>query len=154
MSRPMRADARRNYARLIDAARQAYAEYGVEARLDDIAKRAGVGPGTLYRHFPTREALLIAVYRDDVEALAGLADTLAADPETLAYFKDVLRGALGRLLVRAQEDGVVRTDVDAADVLRLAHAVGIACEQAPEDADRLLSLVIDGLRPVAPGRRA
>nr|WP_232327837.1 helix-turn-helix domain-containing protein [Kibdelosporangium sp. MJ126-NF4]CEL13918.1 Transcriptional regulator, TetR family [Kibdelosporangium sp. MJ126-NF4]CTQ88285.1 Transcriptional regulator, TetR family [Kibdelosporangium sp. MJ126-NF4] len=53
-ARPMRADTRRNYERLLDAARAAFAEHGTDAPLDDIAKRAGVGSGTLYRHFPTR----------------------------------------------------------------------------------------------------
>ncbi len=62
--RPMRADARRNYDKLIAAAREAFAQHGSEASLDDIAKRAGVGPGTLYRHFPTRDALIDAVMRE------------------------------------------------------------------------------------------
>lgn len=55
--RPMRADARRNRERLLTAAASAFAEHGESASLDDIAKRAGVGSGTLYRHFPTRRAL-------------------------------------------------------------------------------------------------
>src|SRR5206468_1717714 len=76
-ARPMRADARRNYTRLLTAAREAYTEHGPDTRLDDVARRAGVGPGTLYRHFPTREALLAAVYRDDVEALGVEANRLA-----------------------------------------------------------------------------
>lgn len=71
--RAMRADARRNAERLIAAARDAFAERGAEAPLDDIARRAGVGPGTLYRHFPTREALIEAVYRDDIAELTDLA---------------------------------------------------------------------------------
>jgi AcrR family transcriptional regulator len=76
--RPQRADARRNQAKLIAAAREAFNEHGADASLDDIAHRAGVGPGTLYRHFPTRQVLLAAVYRDDVESLAQRADELAA----------------------------------------------------------------------------
>src|SRR5262245_1624337 len=75
--RAQRADARRNRERLITAAREAFTEHGVEASLDDSARRTGVGPGTLYRHFPTREALLAAVYRDDVEALAARAEQMA-----------------------------------------------------------------------------
>lgn len=62
--KPMRADAKRNYEKLISAAREAFAERGSEASLDDIAKRAGVGPGTLYRHFPTRDALIDVVMRE------------------------------------------------------------------------------------------
>jgi AcrR family transcriptional regulator len=71
--RLMRADARRNYARLVDAAREAFTEHGAQAPLDEIARRAGVGPGTLYRHFPTREALIEAVFRGDVEELCAQA---------------------------------------------------------------------------------
>jgi AcrR family transcriptional regulator len=75
--RPMRADARRNYERLLSAALAAFAEHGADdASLEEIARRAGVGIGTLYRHFPTRQALLEAVYRDQVEALRARADEL------------------------------------------------------------------------------
>jgi AcrR family transcriptional regulator len=77
---PLRADARRNRDRLIAAARAAFAERGAEASLDDIARRAGVGPGTLYRHFPTRLALMEAVYRDGVEALCAEAQDLLTSP--------------------------------------------------------------------------
>jgi AcrR family transcriptional regulator len=74
----MRADARRNHERLLRVAAEAFAEHGEGASLDDIAKRAGVGSGTLYRHFPTRHALLEAAYLDRIEALAARADALAA----------------------------------------------------------------------------
>jgi AcrR family transcriptional regulator len=73
----MRADARRNHGRLVIAAREAFTEHGAEAPLDEVARRAGVGAGTLYRHFPTREALLAAVYQDDIEALSAQADALS-----------------------------------------------------------------------------
>ncbi|NUS44221.1 MAG: TetR/AcrR family transcriptional regulator [Mycobacteriaceae bacterium] len=66
---PKRADARRNYERIVEVAHEVFSERGPEAPLDDIARRAGVGPGTLYRHFPNREALMEAVYRDLVEEL-------------------------------------------------------------------------------------
>lgn len=78
--RPMRADARRNYERLLDTASAAFAQHGADASLDDIARRAEVGSGTLYRHFPTRQALLEAVYRGQIEALAAQAHQL---PETM-----------------------------------------------------------------------
>jgi len=69
--RPMRADARRNYERLIQEAAAAFAERGADdVSLEEIARRSCVGIGTLYRHFPTRQALLEAVYRDQVESLA------------------------------------------------------------------------------------
>ena len=77
----MRADARRNYDRLLAAALAAFGEQGADtASLEEIARRAGVGIGTLYRHFPTRQALLEAVYRDQVDALAvRAADLMRAD---------------------------------------------------------------------------
>lgn len=79
-TRPMRADARRNYERLITTARTAFMEHGTGASLDDIAKRAGVGSGTLYRHFPTRDALLHAVLRDRIDGLLAHAGELLAEP--------------------------------------------------------------------------
>jgi AcrR family transcriptional regulator len=72
-----RADARRNYERLLAAAAAAFAEHGADdVSLEEIARRAGVGIGTLYRHFPTRQALLEAVYKDQVDALDALAAKL------------------------------------------------------------------------------
>jgi len=69
--RKPRADARRNRARLLEVAKAAFGKYGANASLDDVAKQAGVGAGTLYRHFPTRDALIEAVYRHEVEKLAA-----------------------------------------------------------------------------------
>ncbi|HEX6714094.1 MAG TPA: helix-turn-helix domain-containing protein [Thermoleophilaceae bacterium] len=73
-TRPKRADARRNYDQLIAAAREAFKEKDRSASLEDIARRAGVGIGTLYRHFPTRSDLIEAVYVEEVEALARSAE--------------------------------------------------------------------------------
>jgi AcrR family transcriptional regulator len=75
--RPLRADAKRNRAQLMSAARAAFSEKGTAASLEDIARRAQVGVGTLYRHFPTRQALLEAVYVDEVEALCRSAEDFA-----------------------------------------------------------------------------
>jgi AcrR family transcriptional regulator len=69
--RKPRADAQLNRERLLEVAKEAFTRSGANASLDDIAKEAGVGPGTLYRHFPTRGALLEAVYRTEVERLAA-----------------------------------------------------------------------------------
>ncbi len=77
---PRRADARRNYEQLIEAGRTVFAEAGSGASLEEIARRAGVGIGTLYRHFPTRQALLEAVYVEEVEALSRSANELAELP--------------------------------------------------------------------------
>jgi AcrR family transcriptional regulator len=80
LQRPMRADARRNYDKLVAAARAVFTEDSTSAPLEDVAERAGVGIGTLYRHFPTRQALLEAVYVDEVEAIARAADELSELP--------------------------------------------------------------------------
>jgi AcrR family transcriptional regulator len=78
--RKPRADAQRNRERIIEVSKNAFARSGANASLDEIAKEAGVGPGTLYRHFPTRDELLEAVYRTEVEKLAAaerkFADTM------------------------------------------------------------------------------
>ena len=66
-----RADAQRNRERLLEVAKEAFTEHGAGVSLDEVAKQAGVGAGTLYRHFPTREALLEEVYRTEVEKLAA-----------------------------------------------------------------------------------
>lgn len=76
--RPKRADARRNEEKLIQAAREAFAEHGAETSLEEIARRAEVGIGTLYRHFPSRPALLEAVYTDEVEAICRSAEDFAS----------------------------------------------------------------------------
>ena len=78
--RPQRADARRNYEKLLTVAREVFAEQGAAATLDEIARRAQVGPATLYRHFPTRQHLLEAVYLEEVEALARQAADLVGLP--------------------------------------------------------------------------
>lgn len=69
--RKPRADAQRNHERILDVAKEAFTRFGADASLDDIAKRAGVGAGTLYRHFPTRDALMEGVYRGEAEKLAA-----------------------------------------------------------------------------------
>jgi AcrR family transcriptional regulator len=78
VSRPLRADARQNYERLIEVAATSISELGPNVSLEEVARRAGVGIGTLYRHFPNRQALLEAVYRDQVTAHCGRARELLA----------------------------------------------------------------------------
>jgi AcrR family transcriptional regulator len=75
--RKTRADAQRNRDRLLEVAKEAFTRSGANTSLDDIAQQAGVGPGTLYRHFPTREELLQAVYRSELEKLAAAEPRLA-----------------------------------------------------------------------------
>src|SRR5216683_6149010 len=184
-ARKPRADSARNRQLLIDAAKAGFAEVGLTVSLEEIARRAGVGIGTLYRHFPTRQALLEAVYRDQVDLLSrraekllgaespgdALADwlralvkfsstkrslttallaTLGKDSDLLFSCGQRIRGAAESLLARGQQAGVVRPDADAGDLIRLVHAVNIATERRPTDpgqADRMLALILDGLRP-------
>jgi AcrR family transcriptional regulator len=181
----LRADARQNHARLINAATMVFAEKGAAAPLEDIARRAGVGIGTLYRHFPTRLDLQAAVFRSQVGTVCGEGDALleTASPEqaftawvrSLSAYLVTKRGlsralieAVGveselisscwttmretteRLLANGQRDGVIRPDVDAVDVMRLVHGVTLSTEKAPERADMLLSVMLDGLRAKQP----
>ena len=78
LQRPQRADARRNFDALLESGRAAFAENGSEASLEDVARRAGVGIGTLYRNFPTREAFLEALYVEEIAALVRVSDESAA----------------------------------------------------------------------------
>src|SRR5437870_13507196 len=81
VTRPKRADARRNYEKVLAAAREAFAEGGESTALEEIARRAGVGIGTLYRHFPNRQALLEALYVNEVEEVCRSAAELdGGDP--------------------------------------------------------------------------
>jgi AcrR family transcriptional regulator len=75
--RKPRADAQRNRERILGVAKREFTRLGANASLEELAKKAGVGPGTLYRHFPTREDLLVAVYRSEMEKLAAAARNLA-----------------------------------------------------------------------------
>jgi AcrR family transcriptional regulator len=94
-ARSMRADARRNHDRILAAAAEAVAEHGAEASLEEIARRAGVGSATLHRHFPSRQRLLEAVFRDKVEVLCATAGGLAADPDPGHALATWLRAVAG-----------------------------------------------------------
>ncbi|MFI9236272.1 TetR/AcrR family transcriptional regulator [Streptomyces cinnamoneus] len=109
----MRADARRNYERLLVEARTAFTEHGTDASLEDIAKRAGVGIGTLYRHFPNRTALMSAVFQGEVDGLLARSRELLASPEPcralVAWLRAIVAHAstyrgLSRALMAAQTD--------------------------------------------------
>jgi AcrR family transcriptional regulator len=115
-SRKLRADGQRNRARLTEVAKLAFADLGADVSLDEIARRAGVGIGTLYRHFPTRDAIIEAVYRREVEQLAGAAARLLGSlppgealHEWMRLFVDyiatkkVMASALGAIMVSAPD---------------------------------------------------
>jgi len=173
--RPLRADARRNRARVVDAARAAFAEEGFEVPLDVIARRAGVGAGTIYRHFPSKEALFAAVQQEQVQELITRAQALLAsdDPAAaFAQFMELLAGqaevkrdlpeaiavptglgqqmqsVLGTLLERAQAVGAVRPDLTAGDLIALLKALYQLARTADRPRiDRLRAVVLAGLRP-------
>jgi AcrR family transcriptional regulator len=180
--RSMRADARRNYQRILEAARKVFADQGGGASLETIAKQAGVGVGTLYRHFPKRIDVVEAVYREDVDMLEGLADRRIADSDAWAALEGWLRAyvdygrtkrtflnelheafeknpdlkpasrqrifdACARVLTRAQQAGVARTDIDGDDLMQLVSPMCISSTLAPDQGDRLLAMILDGLRP-------
>ena len=93
-AKPLRADARRNRALVLQAARSAFASEGLAVPLDEIARRAGVGPGTVYRHFPTKDALFAAVIVDVLEALCEQADELVQSPDPGAAFFAFVTGLI------------------------------------------------------------
>jgi AcrR family transcriptional regulator len=161
----LRADAQRNLDRLLEAAGECFAEQGVDASIDEIARRAGVGHGTVFRRFPTKEALLAAILAGHMLELTGAAEASYAETDAGEAFErfvrkvaeaygrnrvfidavkrceampelDGLVDAVGRLLRRAQDAGAVRTDVTAEDVLALIPTASTYPE-----------IVLDGLRP-------
>ena len=179
--RPMRADARRNYQRLLEAGRQVLTERGSEASMEEIARRADVGVGTLYRHFPRRIDLVEAVYREDVDGLVELARTLneredpwqslvdwligfvkygqskrvfltelheafEKNPDLVLSLREKIAGAASTVLVRAQQAGVARTDIDHADLMQLVGGMCMARNATFAQNERLLQLVLDGVR--------
>jgi AcrR family transcriptional regulator len=180
LARPKRADARRNYEKVLAAAREAFAEGGESTALEEIARRAGVGIGTLYRHFPSRQALLEALYADEVEEVCRSAGELdGADPwealnawferfigyiatkqalaaELLNYVdrdaelfqasRAALFSAGEPLLVRAQEAGAVRPDVDIGEVIQMVIGIAKIPAGDPEQTKRILRIALDGLR--------
>ncbi|MFD5035371.1 TetR/AcrR family transcriptional regulator [Streptomyces sp. NPDC058405] len=111
--RPMRADARRNYERLLTEARISFAEHGTDASLEDVARRAGVGIGTLYRHFPNRHALMNAVFQEALTSLLERSRELAGADRPCGALVEWLRAiithageyrGLSRALMSASHD--------------------------------------------------
>ncbi len=180
--RPMRADAMRNYERLVTAARVVFSQQGGGASMEAIAKEAGVGVGTLYRHFPKRIDVVEAVYREDVDELVSVAESAVAElepwPALAAWLEAFVRYAIGKrrfltelheafeknpdlriasreriegaidiVLARAQDAGVVRTDLDGPDLMQLLGSMCMSATLTPEQSERLLVMIEDGLRP-------
>jgi len=185
-SRPMRADARRNDERLVEAARKVFADQGGGASMEAIAKQAGVGAGTLYRHFPKRIDVVEAVYRQDVDLLVGsvergltelgpwagleawlrayvdygrskrtflneLHEAFEKNPDLKPASRDRIWAACSRVLTRAQEAGEARSDIDGQDLMQLVSPMCMNSTLSFEQGERLLTMVLDGLRPPSTG---
>ncbi|MGI5460843.1 TetR/AcrR family transcriptional regulator [Streptomyces sp. CA-249302] len=180
---PLRADARRNRDRILEAAVRAFSEKGADVPIDTIAKAAGVGSATLYRHFPTREALVEAAYRNELArvcdsaaellsdfppdralrlwmdrfidylaAKQGMAEALraaiASGADPFAESLDRLSTAVNTLLHAGAEAGLLRPDIDPVDIGLSLSGISLITS-APDQrgrADRLLDLLLDGLR--------
>ncbi len=179
----LRADAFRNREKLVDVATAAFAENGVQTSLEDIARRAGVGIGTLYRHFPTRGHLVETIYRRELESLAGAAEDLAnryapdvaleewmhrfvsyiatkrglaeslkplmtSNASLFAEGFAAVRSAFDGLVQTAGERGLIRTDIDTADLMQALSSI-YSMPDSPDWEDRsyrLIGLLMDGLR--------
>jgi AcrR family transcriptional regulator len=184
-SKPLRADAQRNRERVLEAAEVVLARDGLSASIRTIAAQAGVGLGTIYRHFPTQEALYQAVVVARTRRLAAEGDALAARPDAgeaffeyftrivesaaqkkaladvvaqagmdpKAHMADIsrhMRSAVEKLLIRAQQAGAVREDLQMEELLVLLAAACMAAERYQWDRrlqTRTLSVLFDGLRP-------
>lgn len=128
----LRADAERNRIALLAAAREVFSEHGLEASLDEIARRAGVGNATLYRRFPTRQDLIAAVFADRKTTQVELAERALANPEPWPAFVEYVTSlcelqadnrGLGELLVAVDFDGDERLAQLRATAQRRAHEV-------------------------------
>jgi AcrR family transcriptional regulator len=180
--RAVRADVQRNLDALLRAARTVFATSGVDAPVREIAEKAGVGIGTLYRHFPERSDLIAAVMRYGIDACADAAPALAAahpPAEALArwmqqyaafiatkrglapalhsgnpayeplrgYFEQRVRPALAALLESAVAAGEVRADVGPDDLISAVASLCMpAHDKGPDHAQRMVALLVDGLR--------
>jgi AcrR family transcriptional regulator len=181
VDRAMRSDAQRNYNRLVVAARKVFGTQGSDASMEAIALEAGVGAGTLYRHFPKRIDLVEAVYRNDVEelmlasekAVANLApwealvswldafllyalgkrvfltelrEAFEKNPQLQLNSRERVEQSFALVLENAQRAGVARSDIDGSDLMLLVGGMCTAPTLIKGQGERLLAMVLDGLR--------
>jgi len=177
-SRKPRSDGLANRERLLAAAREVFAERGLEATLDDVARHAGLGVGTAYRHFPNKQALAHGLFDDRFAEFIAIADASLGEPDAGAAFaavitylvrdlhevkamrdlllgpgpsdppppNDELKRVLDAVLLRAQQAGAVRTDISGSDLPGILDMLGAVSERRPDDWERFLDIVLDGLR--------
>ncbi len=182
--RRKRSDAKRNLDSLLDAAKEVFASSGVDAPAKEIADLAGVGVGTVYRHFPVRSDLVIAVLQHEVDACIEEGETLSSTEESLAaltkwlhrytdfvatkrglaaalhsgdpafeglpsYLLQRLDPVVVMMLDRAAAAGEIRSDVTANDLLRAVAQLCIPGPGGPAYSQRMVALLVDGLRNVS-----
>jgi AcrR family transcriptional regulator len=166
-ARPLRADAARNRTRVLDAARVAFAEAGLDVGVEEIARRAGVGKGTLYRRFPTKEALVRAIFADILEEVEQLAEDAAAEPDPHTAFAHFIEGSArlqgsnqGFYDVVAQRLGTAAltleqrarfTDAVGRPLQRAQEAGVVRDDLVPEDVQIMLRMVGAATRPAPDG---
>ena len=143
--RPLRADARRNYARIVAAAEEAFAAHGAAASLEEIARRAGVGSATLHRHFPSRRSLLEVVSRDRVEAVCASAREHARTSEPGAALFSWLRELTAYAVTSRGLASPLLRDGRDADMLEDGGCGAILTATAGELLDRAQQ--VDAVRP-------
>jgi AcrR family transcriptional regulator len=187
--RPLRADARRNRDLIVTAAAELFKTAGMTLQMDAVAQRAGVGVGTVYRHFPTKEALLVELVVDRMETLVDEVEAMMAgddpadgmrrfvhgvaclmsddnglvealnltavnDPDTCAYYRQEIADRKRALVRRAQEGGLVRSDLRSEDFDGLMCGLGAAI-QSGADPRMMADVLLDGLQvpPSKNGKR-
>ncbi|RKR86485.1 TetR family transcriptional regulator [Micromonospora pisi] len=173
--RPHRADAARNFDAILVAARAAFGEYGAETTLEEVARRAGVGIGTLYRNFPTREDLVEAIYLAEVQAVCDYAEELdrsdafaalvswlrrlvqlanakrvlveglAFNPGAFPAARDALYSTGGSLISDARGTGQVNADLDIDDVMRFVIGVSLGVYRDEAQRERVFQAAVKGL---------
>jgi AcrR family transcriptional regulator len=130
--RELRADARRNRERVLRTAQQLFAAEGLGVSLDEIARRAGVGPGTVHGHFPAKEALYLAVVIDQLKQLVAEAEVLAATGDPAALFT-----LLARMMATGAENAAVKSALAAAEFDLRTAAPSVAADLTRQVADLL-----------------
>ncbi|CAL9372810.1 hypothetical protein SUDANB121_00908 [Nocardiopsis dassonvillei] len=160
-SAPLRTDALRNRARILRAAREAFAVHGIDVPMATVARRAGVGTATLYRRFPTRDALVAEAFADQAAACAGVVDDAAADPDPWRGFADALhriaamqvadRGFTAAFLRDSPlspglEARRVRAERGMAALIGRAKAAGVLRPEFDRTDLTLVLMAVDGIR--------
>ncbi|MGH2870811.1 MAG: TetR family transcriptional regulator [Solirubrobacteraceae bacterium] len=167
--RPLRADARRNRERILESAREVFSEYGIDAQIDDVARRAGVGVGTVYRHFPTKEALMVELVRQKFRLFAAVArEALERDGEPFAVFEDMLRrnaevcardaamqhaltGVGGQIWIQARPDQEALNALSGELIERAQRAGTMRLDVGPADIAMLMCGVSSTMAHCGPG---